>query len=639
MLFFEDTSKLKISSRSKELMPEDIFLDNFMGPAKIFFKEQDKEFILLEIPLDPKKLTLLLGIALAILFLYLIFTFWLQVPQYAFYAFLSQANREGETIIRPPRGIIYDLNQKPLVENVPSFDLMLNTLDLPRDSLERQRVIARIAGILKISPEDLLAKITSSEQAIMLVAENLPHEAILQIEEAGSEVQGFYLEKSSVRFYPKGKFSSHILGYVGRISKSEFENLSGYSFTDYIGKEGIERSFEKILRGLAGKILVERDALGRVIDKKVIQEPEPGKNITLWLDSDLQEVLGRALEKSLIRVKAESGAGVILDAKTGGVKALISIPTYDNNIFSILQDKERISKLLIDPKKSLFNRAISGQYLTGSTIKPFIAAAALAENIISPQKLIDVTLGYIDVPNEYNPQIVYRFHDWRVHGWVDMRKAIAVSSNVYFYTIGGGYKDQKGLGPELIKKYLSLFGFGKKTGIDLPGETEGFLPDPTWKKEMLGEPWSLGNTYHYAIGQGYLKATPLQIAIATSAIANGGKLLKPQVVKAIGQQETQVQVLRENFIDPEYLKVIKEGMAQAVEYGSAVLLNDLPVKVGAKTGTAQTSDPNRFHHWVTVFAPYENPEIVLTILIEDVEGLQSATLPVAKEVLQWYFTK
>ena len=348
-----------------------------------------------------------------------------------------------------------------------------------------------------------------------------------------------------------------------------------------------------------------------------------------------------------------------LDPNTGGVLALVSLPTFDNNLFNKGTDPEILEKILTDPLKPLFNRVISGQYPVGSTIKPLIAIAALQEKIISPFKKINCQ-GKIVVPHKYNPEIVYEYRDWTVHGPTDLKKAIAESCNVYFYTIGGGYGDQEGLGPTRIKKYLKLFGWGQKTKIDLVGETQGFLPDPEWKKSYFKNPidkiWRDGDTYNLSIGQGYISISPLQVALAFSAIANGGTLYKPQIVQKIIEgsidspkivKEFKPEILRQNFIDPKNLQIVREGMRWAVTgfnspHASATLLNDLPVKVAAKTGTAEVwKKGERFYHtWITVFAPYEKPEIVLTIMMEDVKGLSQLTvLPVAKEILSWYFAR
>ena len=330
-----------------------------------------------------------------------------------------------------------------------------------------------------------------------------------------------------------------------------------------------------------------------------------------------------------------------MDPRTGAVLALVSFPSYDDNLFSQGISITDYSKIANDSSQPLFNRAISAQYPTGSTIKPFEASAALQENLISPTKLIN-DLGYIEIHSKYDPSIVYRFTGVTPHGLVDMRKALAVSSNIYFYTVGGGYGDQQGLGPTRIKKYLELFGWGNKTGIDLPGEFGGFIPTPDWKQQKKKEAWWDGDTYNLSIGQSDLMVTPLQVASAYCAIANGGTLYKPQIVnKVIDGQEFKPEIIRQSFIDSANLQIIREGMRDAVQkpYGGSAILNDLLVPVASKTGTAETSSAGYFNTWTSAFAPYDNPEIVLTVTIEEVQGLRSATLPVAHDILQWYFTK
>jgi len=376
---------------------------------------------------------------------------------------------------------------------------------------------------------------------------------------------------------------------------------------------------------------------------------ESGKSLVLWLDSELQKKIEEELKKKLKEVGAEVAAAVALDPKTGGILALVSLPGFDNNLFSKGMSEEEWEQIDNDPLKPLFNQVISGGYPTGSAIKPLIASAALEEEIISPQKKINCQ-GQIEVEHKYEPEITYIYRDWKTHGWTDMRKAIAESCNVYFYHLGGGYGDQEGLGPTRIKNYLELFGWGSKTGIDLPQEAEGFLPDPSWKKEELGEIWYDGDTYNLSIGQGYIRVTPLQMAASFVPITNGGKLFQPQVAKEIIDsdknliKEIEPEIIREGFIKSENLEVVRQGMRQAVTNGTATgWLDQLGVQTAAKTGSAQTGkkDPkdkkDYLDNWITVFAPYEDPQIVLTIMINDVKDGQVVTPPVAKAILEWYF--
>ena len=366
--------------------------------------------------------------------------------------------------------------------------------------------------------------------------------------------------------------------------------------------------------------------------------------MVLWLDSDLQKKMTEELKKSIENVGSKSGVAIALDARTGGVLSLVSYPSFDNNLFQRGGDSEGLRELLNNPLKPLFNRVISGQFVSGSTIKPFIAAAALEEKLIDEKTRI-FSDGKIEIPHQYDPNIVFTFRDARRqgHGWTDVKKAIADSVNTFFYAIGGGYERQRELGPYLMKKYLEMFGWGKETGIDLHGESRGLLPSPSWKREVRGMSWRLGDSYHMSIGQGNVLVTPLQLAVSTLAIANDGKLLEPQVVKKIittnSEEIINPKIIRQGFISPETLEIVRQGMRQAVTSGTVRRLNNLPVKIAAKTGTAETPIDGYYHHWIALFAPYDNPEIVIVIMVENIKGVRAATIPVAEAVLGWYFNE
>ncbi|MBM2820343.1 MAG: penicillin-binding protein 2, penicillin-binding protein 2, partial [Candidatus Berkelbacteria bacterium] len=289
---------------------------------------------------------------------------------------------------------------------------------------------------------------------------------------------------------------------------------------------------------------------------------------------------------------------------------------------------------LDDPSKPLFNRAISGTYPSGSIIKPVIAAAGLEDGTITASTTINDP-GEIKVGN-------YTYPDWKSHGLVDVRKALAESCNVFFYSVAGGWDKIKGLGITKLDNYLKQFGFGEQTGIDIPGEARGIVPDPVWKEKVKKEMWYLGDTYHLGIGQGDFLITPLQMVNAVSAIANGGQLMKPQLVAKITDQdgntiyETPKEIIRQGFINNDNVQIVREGMRQAVTTGSAQQLNDLPEMVAAKTGTAQFGNEDKTHAWMVSFAPYHNPEIAIIVLIEGGgEGYATAG-PVTKQILNWY---
>lgn len=637
--------KIKTFSR-EEIEPQEVFLDNLAKKREEELNISEKKF---EVPLSKK---IIQGFYLGFLLLLLIFlakTFHLQVIQHESFSILAEENKTRIFLDRAERGVIYDQSGQQLVFNKSSFDLVCDKRDLPLEKEERLKILKELSRIIKKDINDLENQIEDSISPQILIAENLDHETLILLETnplfSGKEEEiACRVEMNMTRDYIFGSYFSHLIGYVGKISQEELKNVENYSIADYIGKSGLEGSYEKILRGKPGIKKIEKNAFGQTKSEGISSEPESGKSLVLWLDSDLQKKLRESLDSTLKNTGAKAGVAVALNPKTGGVLGLVSFPEFDNNLFSKGADPENLEELLVDEQQPLFNRAISGQYLTGSTIKPLIASAALQEKIISPEKQI-YDAGFIEIPHQYDPEQVYRYWDWTPHGWVDIRKAIAISCNVYFYTVGGGYQDQKGLGPARIKKYLELFGWGQKTGIDLPGEEQGFIPDPAWKKEALGEGWYDGNTYHLSIGQGYLRITPLQVATAFSAIANGGKLLQPQVVQRVVDgnkntiEEMGPKIIRENFIDPENLQIVREGMREAVTYGSSVILNTLPVKAAAKTGTAETSIKDRYHNWVTVFAPYDDPQIILTVVVESVPEGMVVALPVAQDVLNWYFTR
>jgi len=635
----------------REIEPHEVLLDKLAKKKEEELGISQKKF---ETPLFKRVFQGFFYFSILLLFLLFLRTFQFQVIEGKELSILAFENRYIFHKIQAQRGVIYDRNLKQLVFNRPSFDLVCEKNNLPQEGYERKRVLNEVSQILKIKPESLekiIREAAESENFTFPVFQNLDNLTLLILETRIGELPGFEISENSIREYKEGETFSHLIGYMGKIKTEELRGESEfYSIFDYVGRDGVENSYEKVLRKNPGKIKIERDAKGNIISKEIVSLPESGKSLVLYLDSDLQKKIKEVLEKKVKEVGAKGAAAVALDPKTGGVLAQVSLPGFDNNIFSKGNQKE-IQELL-DPKNdSLFNRAIKGKYLTGSTIKPLIASAALEEKIISPDKKINAQ-GKISVQDQWNPEKVWEYNDWAVHGWTDMRKAIAQSVNVYFYTIGGGYGDQKGLGPTKIKEYLEKFGWNQKTGIDLPGEVEGFIPDPSWKKSYFerkeDQVWVDGDTYNLSIGQGFLQITPLEVAVSFVPIANGGKLLKPQVVqKIVDERKNTVKefgpvILKESFIDPENLKVVREGMRHAVTgenspKASATLLNSLPVSAAAKTGTAELGG-DYYHNWITVFAPYDDPQIVLTIVIEKVKGVKVATLPIAEEVLEWYFS-
>lgn len=629
-----------IKRKKEEIEPEEIFLDKIS-------REKEGDFRL-EVSLSKKILFFTRLFFLISILILLVRTVDLQIFEKEKYSLLARHNFERIYYILPKRGVIYDRNGIQLVFNEKAFDLILDKRDLPKKEDEKKILLNEISIKLGTSLVTLKEKIEEEEDSEVLLLENLTQKDLVKWKLESQNYSFLKIKEREKRRYEKGEIISHVIGYLGKITKEELSLYSklGYSPLDYVGKIGIEKYYERILKGENGILKVKKDALSQTISEEKIKEPIDGKSLILTIDFPLQEKIYQLLNEKLKELKLKKAAAVVINPQNGEILSLISLPSFDNNLFSSKLSKEELIKLIEDESHPLFNRAIAGLYPTGSTIKPLIAAAALQERIISPNKKI-LCKGEIEIENPWNPEIVYKFKDWKIHGWTDIRKAIAESCNVFFYTVGGGYRDIKGLGIERIEKYLRLFWWGKKTGIDLPGETEGRIPDPQWKKDYFknkeDQIWLPGDTYNLSIGQGYIGVTPLQVATAFQAIANGGIIYKPHLLKEIIDNKKNIikkikkEVLNKDFIEKENLKVVREGMREAVLYGSSVLLNDLPIKVASKTGTAQTPKEGYYHNWVTVFAPYDNPEIVLTIVIEDVEGMRLASLPVAKEILKWYF--
>lgn len=616
--------KIKIKRTHHEVEFHEVLLDSLAQKKEqeLGISEQKLEVLL------PQRILQILWVGFLALSLLLFGkTFQLQVFQGEALAQASENNRYAIRFIQAQRGVIYDKNMTQLVYNKPSFDLIMRSADLPENENGRQRIFRDVAKILGQDYQEFSKKMIASNQAEVNVAENIDYQTLLLFEARSRELPGFETKNNTVREYVSGNVFSQIIGYQRKMGE----------------KRGLEKYYDNILSAQPGELQIKRDVFGNPISKEVIVQPSSGQSLVLYLDANLQRKLTEVMEKVIKSVGAKSGAAVALDPKTGGVLAMASFPAFDNNLFSQGMSQDQWNEINSNPQHPLFNRAISGTYLTGSVIKPLIASAALQEKIIAPDKAIDDSLGYISIPNPWDSASPTIKKDWAIHGWTDIKKAIAESCDVYFYTVGGGFGAQEGLGPTKIKQYLDLFGWDQKTGIDLPDEAAGFIPDKNWKKETLGQSWWDGDTYNLSIGQGFLQITPLEVTASIAAIANGGILYKPQVVKQVlNGEKFEPKIIRQGFIDSQNLEIVKEGMRQTVTgenspQASAVLLNSLPVAAAAKTGTAELGK-DYYHNWVSVFAPYEDPQIVLTVVIEKVKGVQSAVLPLAQEVLNWYFS-
>lgn len=552
------------------------------------------------------------------------------------YQSMSERNSLRMLTIPAPRGIIYDRTGQALVQNIPTLDLAVVPSDLPREEGDRVRERELLRSIIDIDQEvaSSVFGAKGNTASPVLLKNRLTQEEMLIFLSRQADFPGVVLMRSAEREYRDGTIFSHLIGYEGKIRQQELDDYPEYGLSDMIGKEGIEKSYESFLRGKNGADRVEVDALGKIKKELGSVQPVPGNDIILHIDAELQKKIFDSLSMLLETKNLKRAAAVAMNPETGGVLALVSLPSYDNNLFSGGIDQKHYEELLTDDARPLFNRAVSGEYPPGSTIKPVVAAAALAEGVVNEHTEIE-SRGGISIGKFF-------FGDWKAHGFTDIRRAIAVSSDVYFYSVGGGYGSVPGLGMRRMKAYEEFFGYGKKTGIDIPGEADGFLPDPDWKQRRFGERWYIGDDYHAAIGQGFVTATPLQILNSIATIGNGGILREPRLVSHIRDASGKLSpvespVVRRDFVDANILRIVREGMRETVTEGTAQPLRDLPVAVAGKTGTAQFGTGKDTHGWFVSFAPYEKPEIALIVLVEGQGEEGYNAVPVTKEVYQWYF--
>lgn len=554
---------------------------------------------------------------------------YLQIIQGASFRNKAEHNRVENILIPAPRGIAYDAHGKQLVENVSSTDLVINPAELPTRDNE-SALIDRLTSLLKgTPPSEIQTAITKARatQQNTLVSKAIDHDTVLSIEAAQSELPGVRLTSSLVRKYPFADSLAHVLGYTSPVTAEELEHNDAFSITDTTGKQGIEKQYDASLRGLHGFTYTEINASGKQKTDLGTKPATPGENITLTIDVDLQQfIYGLLSEKNEKLKRAQQpplrGSAIVLNPNSGALHALVSYPSYDPNAFSQPSLRSQTANIFQDTANPLFNRATDGMYPSGSTIKPFLAAAALQEGVITPQTTILSTGGITVGP--------WHFADWKAggHGITDVHKALAESVNTFFYMIAGGLNGKNGLGIDRATKYLRAFGWDVKTGIDLPSEAAGFLPSPEWKLKTTGQPWYIGDTYHLGIGQGDVLATPLQIAAATGAIAQGTYWYQPHLIDGSVKKHS-IPITRQN------VRVVQEGMRQAVTNGSARSLSILSMPVAGKTGTAQIGGTEKTHAWFTSYGPYETPKYVVTILLEEGGAGDTDAVPIAKEIWQW----
>ena len=624
--------------------PDEIFIDAALGGAD---SASGLERII-ERPLGRLSSTLFFLLS-AVGLVYLgVRGFSLQIASGETFFHRAQENRFVTRTLYAPRGIIRDRFGEVLVENLPSFGLVLEPKEFIKSGGDLSALTAVMEEVLGRPIEYADGFGLSKEEDYnrlpprVFLGRDLSAEEVSAVSRRLAAFQGIEIFESFRRVYRDPYAYSHLMGFVGRVSPEDLDSQPELGNEEVVGKAGIEAFYDRTLRGNKGKKIVEVDSRGAETRHRLTQEPGAGQELNLTIDGELQEEVYRLIQDYTGGKRAASV--VALDPRSGAVRALVSFPGFEANRFGQGLEADAFEDILHDPLTPLFNRAIAGEFPSGSTIKPLIAVAALEEHLIDPKKKI-YDPGFIEIPNPYQPGQSTRFLDWRAHGWVDLYDAIAYSANVYFYMVGGGYKEQRGLGIEKIKQYAALFGLGSQLGLDLPGEKPGLVPDPEWKK--MAEPrdpiWRLGDTYHVAIGQGGVKAPPLQMASLTAAIANGGTLWQPYLLQEVRDQEGKAvekkspHPIRNNIVSQASLVDVVDGMRKTVTVGTARLMAQVPVGVAAKTGTAEVGGGKPAHAWVTAFAPAEKPEIAIAVMVEHAGEGATVAVPITNEILKWYF--
>lgn len=596
-------------------------------------------------PLSRRRLRSLRTVLFILILVVLAQSIRLQIAAGSLFRREAEQNRVRELIEYAPRGIFLDRHGRPLVQNEPSVELVADPAFLPtdvgamlpvvREALPDRDLSALGELLVSLSPRDTGTAESLREPRTVL--QGLSHRELIALSTRADRLPGLRLETTAVRSYQGDSIFAHLLGYTGKLSPEERATFPNYRLTESVGKSGLERQYEHVLRGQHGARRAEVDAFGAIQHDLGREPPAPGANLRLHVDADVQEHLSAALEQGLKRAGLRRGAAVALDPQSGAVRALVSFPTFPHSDLARGLAPEDVQAILSDASSPLLDRAIQGEYVPGSTFKLAVAAGALEESVASPATAV-LSAGGIRVGPWFFP-------DWKVggHGRTTLTKALAESVNTYFYTIGGGVGEVTGLGIDRLTAWARRLGVGEPTGIDLPGERPGFLPSPNWKVQSKGEAWYIGDTYHAAIGQGDVLLTPVQLAVLTATIANGGTLYAPRVLDAVENPDGSIRerlapvVRAERVIQPETASAIRQGMRAAVTEGSARGLADLPVSAAAKTGTAQIGGTERTHAWVTAFAPYDHPELVLVVLLEKAGGGDRYAVPVAREVFARYF--
>jgi penicillin-binding protein 2 len=572
----------------------------------------------------------------------------LQVSDGPALAGMARANTVHRVVLEADRGIIYDRHGAALVANSPVWNLEMTPAALPADARARTTELSELAAISGVPEEKLVADLLASDPySDVRIGGDLTQAQELALAERLPVLAGASLAQHSVRTYIEPLTFGHVVGYVGPLNDADLKRLQplGYRPGEVVGKVGVEAGLEATLRGKNGWADVEVDARGQVVHTLDSQAPTPGSSVYLSLDAALQRATAQSLAEGLVRDHKTAGASVVVDPRTGEVLALVSLPGYDTNLFTHGISQAGYSKLLDDPNRPLLNRAISGQYAPGSTFKMVTATAGLQEGKITASTLLNCP-SYINVNG-------WIYHNWASYslGQMNVAKALATSCDTFFYQVAAM------VGDVTLAKYARAFGFGTSKDLEMPGVMPGLVPDRIWKQLQCGVPdlnsdacrWSQGDTITFGIGQSYLLTTPLNQAVYVAALANGGLVMKPTLMHEVRDpsgrvtQSLQAEVTGHVPASAANIMAVREGMRQ--EINRPYNLNywfraaGVPADGGGKTGTAQWGGSGLdlpTHAWFVFFAPYAQPEVAMSIFVEQGELSEVEAAPIAVQLMRFY---
>ncbi len=569
-----------------------------------------------------RRLTALLAVVGGLLLVLAVRLWQIQIVQGEYFLRLAEENRLRITSVAAPRGLIKDRKGRPLTLNRPAFTVSI----LPTELRHPEQVVPEVARKLGMTPAEVIAKLEASRDRPfdpVRLRRDVPKDAIAALEEVRMDLPGVLVQVEPVRDYLYGPLAVHLLGYLGEINDRELPVLRalGYEAGELIGKDGVERIYDRYLKGRNGQIQAEVDAQGRPLRVLATVRPTPGDTVILGVDLDVQKAAEEALGSRV-------GAVVAMDPSDGTIVALASHPGFDPNLFATGITTAAWNQVLHDPLQPLLDRATQGGYPTGSVYKIVTATAALELGLVRSDSRFYCP-GYYNLGGHI-------FHDHEAHGNVSFLEGIAQSCNVVFWTLA------RPVGPEQLAKYARMYGLGQSTGIDLVQESAGVVPDPTWKSRVWKESWYAGDTLNTAVGQGYNLATPLQVARLLAAVANGGQLVTPHLVTEIttpqGQVRRRVSPLAtgEVRLSPQTMAVLRAGLAAVVTHGTAASIQIPGLAVAGKTGTAENPH-GKPHAWFAGYAPADSPRLVVVALVENVGFGAEFAAPIVQRVLQVAF--